>query len=858
MTRVALALTAMLLTLALSASIARGEFGLVPGSFQTSALDANGQPELRAGAHPDRLLTSFAFNALPDGSADGNVKDVIINLPSGFAGDPAAVPTCSRADFTQNVCRPESQVGIMHAVFVGLGALDFPIYNIAPREDEIAEFGFFALIFPIRLVVGLRDESDYSTQIELRDLPQNVPLTSSQVELWGVPADHQSGTTIPRRPFLTNPTSCDQAPPTTSVRVRSWQRPEEWISTTASGAPLTECDALPFAPSFGFGIEATTTDTPTGASVDLTLPQDEQPDGRATSHIRGVSLTLPGGLTLSPGFGHGLEACGDDAFGPPGAMPACPPASKFGSIELSTPALPEPISGDVFFGRPTPQERFRMLVAGSARGTVLKLAGALHVDEESGRLTVTLDGLPALPLDHLTLRFKGGPRAPLTTPMRCGAGAATASVAAYRGTSAQLASTIEITGRPAGGACGRVAPFAPQLVAGSSPPLAGRDSDFTLTATRADGDQPLGRLAVTLPPGLVARLGAVPRCSDADALAARCTPASRIGSVAGEVGAGAAPLALSGDAYLTGPHDDAPFGLALALHAQIGPIDLGTVVVRAALRLDPADARVTIETDHLPLLVAGIPLRLRTLALDVTRNGFMLNPTSCEVADVRAAFRSVDAASATAAVRYAVGGCRRLRFTPSAWLSIGPADELRRGGHPELRIRLRSKAGDATPRSATFRLPGQLALDAGAVNALCTRRLARAGACPASTSVGRARVRTPLLPRPLTGSVNVVQPVAGVAPELWATVRGAGVRLHLRSRTSAAAGKPVTATFVDLPDVPMSSLVVTLRGGGGGLLTLTRSVCGRHARRLGGSATLHAHNGAIETADVPVRSPRSC
>lgn len=209
---------ALVCSFAVVPSVARADFGLVPDSFQVKALSAADQPELRAGAHPDRLVASFAFNAL-NGGADGNVKDVVIDLPRGFVGDPSAVTTCARALFTRGQCPSESQIGVMRATFAGFPQ-SLPIYNIVPRNGEAAEFGFFALLLPVRLVVSLRADGDYVTQIALSDLVQNIPLTAGEIELWGVPADHQTGTTAPRKPFLTNPTSCDPVAPTT-LRVRS-------------------------------------------------------------------------------------------------------------------------------------------------------------------------------------------------------------------------------------------------------------------------------------------------------------------------------------------------------------------------------------------------------------------------------------------------------------------------------------------------------------------------------------------------------------------------------------------------------------------------------------------------------------
>jgi hypothetical protein len=862
MSRRLVLLAALALGLLLPPAAARADFGLAPGSLQVQDLDAAGQPEVRAGAHPDKLITSFALNTLPDGGADGNLKDVVIDLPAGMAGDPGAVPPCPRTAFASNACPPEAQVGVMHAAFIGFPPFDFPIYAVAPRKDELAELGFFALLFPVRMTIGLRAGGDYGTQISLDDLPASVPLSAGTVELWGVPADHQAGTSIPRKPFLSNPTRCDGSPIELSLHVDSWQQPGQPVgASTPAGGPLTACDQLPFAPAVGVSLDTPAADSPSGLSVDLTLPQNDVPDGVVTSQVDGFSATLPPGLTLSPGVGDGLVACDDAqlAIGTT-AAPSCPPASKIGSVRLTTPLQAAPLDGDIWFGRPLADERFRLFITVDGPGVVLKLRGALRPDPETGQLFVALDGLPQVPFSELRLHFKDGPRAPLATPPACGPGAATVAVAPARGgPAAELFAQVEVANGPGGAPCPATAPFAPSFDAGSTPPHGGGASSFSLTVRRADGQQALDRLSATLPPGLSARLAGVPRCPTAQAVRAACPAASRIGTAGVEAGAGPQPLPLTGAAYLTGPHAGAPFGVALVLHAQVGPIDLGTVTVLSTLRLDPDDARVTIATDPLPRMLAGVPLRLRTLALDIDRAGFMRNPTSCTTTRIAATLTSLDLAAAQRTARYALGGCRTLRFAPSVSLALGPPGELVRGGHPTLSIRLSTGTSRAAVRTARVALPPLLGLDPAALPTLCPRARARRDACPRSSAVGSARVRTPLLPHALSGPVDVVMPARGTQPELWAMLAGGGVRLRVRSTTSAPAGKPVTASFVDLPDIPLSSFALTLRGGSGGLLKLSREPCATgRPLRLAAVASLRGQNGALRRASVRVGAQPRC
>jgi len=843
------ALAALLLGLLAAPGAARAELAIVPGSFDAARLDASGQPELRAGAHPDRLLARFAFSTRADGTADGNVRDVVIDLPPGFAGDPAATPRCARGLFARNACPASSQIGVLNPTFVGLAiAHPLPMYNIAPAEDEFAEFGAFVSNVAVRLAVRLRANDD-GVEIRLSDLPESVPLVAAEFELWGVPADHQSGTSIPRAGLLTNPTACGGQPDSV-LRVRSWQQPDRWLEATSpSAGPLTGCEALAFAPSLSAALDTPDADTPSGLAIDVALPQGDDADGRAASQAAGLIATLPGGLTLSPGVASGLGVCDDAAFALGAAdAPSCPDAAKLGSVEVTAPGIAEPLTGGIYLGAPLPADRFRLFVVAAGRGAAIKLVGSLRPDPDTGRLSLVLDDLPQLPISDLRLRLKDGPRAPLATPPACEPGAVTASIAARRGGApVRRAAILELTAGPGGAPCAPAAPFAPGFVAGSASAVAGAGAPFSVTVTRADGEQSLDRLAVTLPAGVNARLASAARCPTSLAARMACPADSRVGGVAVEAGAGSEPIPLAGDLYLTGPHAGAPFGLAMALDGRIGPLDLGAVVVLAALRIDPADARVTVTTDPLPQMLGGVPLRLRTLALDIDRPGFMRNATSCSPSRASAVFTSLDAAVSHARARYALGGCARLRFAPAVALRLGPRRELRRGGHPTLTIALRSQLGQATVRTATVELPRVLLLDPPLGITVCTELQARDGRCPPASVVGSARLRTPLLPHALVGTVNVVQPRGGVQPELWTTVRGMGVRLSLRATASAPAHGPISTRFVDLPDMPLSSLSLRLTGGRNGLLRVAgASLCAPV------HATLAAHSGSVRALRVPV------
>jgi hypothetical protein len=856
MRRLMTAIAAIAIALLAAPSPASADFGFEPGSVQVQALDAADQVETRAGAHPDRIVANFAFTATPAGEVEGNPKDVIVDLPAGFLGDPHATPKCSRAAFSETACAPETQVGVTIATFAGFEAVELPIYNVVPEAGHVAEFGFTALILPIRLVAGVRADGDYGTRIEIHNVPQEVPMLGAKIELWGVPADHQVGTSIPRKPFLTNSTRCDGAPVESTIRMRSWQETDNWQSETATGTPLTGCDSLALAPTLTAAADSPNANTPSGMSIDLELPQSEDPDGLVTPHVRGGTVTLPEGFTLSPAVAQGLTACSEAQLAV-GSMdaPSCPLTSKVGTVELVSPALAEPLQGEIYIGQPAAGDPFRLFLTARGPSFVVKLRSSLKLDPTTGRLTTVLSELPQLPFSRLTLRFKDGPRAPLATPVGCGTGTATAALTSWAGgPPATATATVTTSNGPGGGPCLATAPFAPSFVAGTTPPFASAGSAFSTVLTRRDVDQALERLTIALPPGLAARLTAVERCSDGQAATASCPVGSRIGSVSVAAGAGPAPLPVTGDAYITGPYRGAPFGLALELRAKFGPFDFGAVVVRAALNSDPFDAHLTVVTDPLPQMLNGVPLRLRRLSIAIDRPGFMINPTSCRTTRIAATVTGVGGAVAKPTSRFAIGRCNQLRFGPRIAAALSGSVS-----RPALELRLQPRAGQANMRNTAIKLPRMIDLELAAVSALCTRAQALASACPAGSRVGSVRARTPLLAEPLTGAVNVVLREGVGLPELWASLQGGGLRLIARAETATLPSGQLRTTLVQLPDVPLSELNLRLRGGSKGLLLASQDACSVNGGR-GAFArfTLRAQNGARRSRLVRVRPPRAC
>jgi hypothetical protein len=837
--------------LAPAPGVAAAALVIPPGTTTFETLNAAGQPETRAGAHPDRLVQEFVVEET-DGAVE-HIKDLRIDLPAGLGGDLGAVPACPRAIFFSfgpyaPSCKEESRVGTM---FSSEGS-ERPVYSVPPGADEAATFALKEGLLPLVLHGRIRSQ-DQGLSLHLENVARDLSFAfgEGRIELWGVPADHQKETSIPRRPLLTLPSRCDGRPLSVTVNIRTWQHPERWLSDSGNtGHPLTDCAGLGFEPRLGFSLGDPRADVPTGAGIELALPPNDNPDGRAGSQIEDVSVVMPEGMTVSPGGAGGLSACSDAELGLGNSSPpACPPSSRIGTVELDTGPPLEPMAGAIYLGEEQPGDRFRLLIAAGGRGTEMKMVGSLKVDPKTGRLTTTLNDLPQAYFASMRLRFDGGPGALLASPLDCGTATATASfVPSSGGPSAARAAAVDIARSK--GACAGPAPFEPSFAGGSTQTRAGGVTSFTTTVRRRDGEQLPARLGVTLPPGMSAALGTVELCPPAPAA---CPAASQIGSAVAELGPGTSPARIHGKVFLTGPYRRAPFGVALAFDASFGPLDLGTLVVRGALRIDPLSGQVRIEMDSLPTIFEGIPIRFQTIGLDLDRPGFMRNPTSCAPAQVIASLRSPAGALATPSSPFTLHRCIDLPFRPGFSVALGGSRRLHEGDRPSLRMSMRLPAGSANLRSVRVLLPSALGFDSKGLKELCSRHRALEGTCPRRARVGTAHARTPMLARPMSGFLYIVQPSDDGAPDLWASLAGQGLEVNLPGETAIRDGQAETS-FSALPDFALRSLSLRLAGGDGGILKLKQDPCGK----LVAPAELGGQNGARRTLRPRLKAGASC
>jgi len=638
-------------------------FGIA--SFTTTASGT------QAGAHGS-LTASFSFNQSEPGVPVQDAKDLRLELPAGLSLNPTAIPTCGVKQIQEETCPPAAAVGSVTAE-VSLAGSPFTftelLYNVTPYPGEPAAFMTAFAGTPVRF-----DESVPAGggRIELSagDLTEALAPASMSLTLWGVPEDF-NGTGAqettggvafggvgagPATPFLTNPTQC-ATPLTSTLSADAWSAPGAFQAVDAQSPAPTGCNRLVFEPSISVAPDVSVANEPGGYLLDLRVPQNQSPTGLATPELRDASVLLPQGVVISPSTADGLKACSEAQVGLQSSQPAsCPAPSTIGTVELATPLLSAPLDGRVYLAEQS-NNPFRALLAiyvvVEGDGVRIKLAGQVQADPVNGQLTIAFREMPQLPLSELRLHFSGGPRALLANRSTCGALTTTSDLTPWSAPEtpdARPTSAFEVSGCSPGR-------FRPGFLGETTENQAGGYSPFLLTVTRTDADQELGQITVQMPPGLQAVFSHVSLCGETQAPQGACPQASEIGTVTVGAGRGPDPFYLDGRVYLTGPYRGAPFGLSIVVPVVVGPFDLGTVVVRATIHVDPSTGRLTIESDPLPTVINGIPTQLRTLSVDIDRGEFIVNPTSCEPMAVLGTITSVQGAAATVSTPFQVANC---------------------------------------------------------------------------------------------------------------------------------------------------------------------------------------------------------
>jgi hypothetical protein len=833
---------------------------LLPGSegFSLTAVNRDGSPDVQAGSHPFALTTSLSFPTKQSRLgqtvvATGYVKDTRVSLPAGIAGNPTVVTKCTPVQleatvfeprYVSRACPPSSQVGMVEVSFQ-FGHLFFPVYNMVTAAGQPSVFGFRVLIVNVSIESRVRTGGDYGLTAYGRDISSSISTNGVVLTLWGVPADsahdaqrcidpglvsgvceaapgsgepqsepHSAG--LSPRPLLSMPTSCT-GPLPVGLELDSWEEPGAFAFDSFTMPGETGCERLSFAPGLDVTPDTTAGGSPTGLSVHLHFPQEEAPGGLAEADLHRAVVTLPAGMTVNPASANGLGACTPEEIGLDNANPvSCPESSKVGTAEAVSPALADPLTGSVYVAQQQNNPFGSLLalyLAVHADGVLVKQAGEVHLDPVTGQVTTTFDSVPQQPTTHIRLHLFGGPRGALVTPLGCGSHTAAAQLTPYSATTpVELLSAFQIASGPEGSGCGAPG-FTPGFVAGTTNNQAAAFSPLVTSVSRSDQEQGLGGISVTTPPGLLGILKGVERCGEPQASQGTCGPNSLIGHASAAAGAGPDPFTVQGgQVFLTGPYKGAPFGLSIVVPAVAGPFNLGNVVVRAAVAVDPHTAQITVSSDPLPTILQGIPLLVRRVSVAIDRPGFTFNPTDCASFNLTGSVTSTQGTSVPVASHFQAANCAALSFHPSFKVSTQAKTSKNNGA--SLDVQVASGAGQANIGKVAVTLPKQLPSRLTTIQQACPEAVfaANPASCPVGSNIGTATAVTPVLASPVVGPAYLVSHGGAAFPDLVLILQGEGVKLELTGTIDIKHGITSSA-FNAVPDAPIGTFELSLPEG---------------------------------------------
>jgi hypothetical protein len=819
-----------------------------------------------------------------------------------FAGGAALLPDCPDSSAV-GVARPRGA-----AVGGAEVRLATPVYNLVPPPGVAARLGFqVPTTGSVQVDINLNESPPYNLVAITRDITQVNRFYGIDVTLWANPGasshDNDRGlcgaefspetgkvndlgdflgitcaTSIPPLAFFTLPRSC-QGPLTTIFEADSWGNAHALAS--AQSPAMTGCERVGFGPRISSVPTDRAASSPTGLDFDLDITDERLTDpgeeAIADSDIKEAVVTLPEGVTVNPSQAEGLTTCSeadfarersDSAFGA-----GCPAASKIGTVEAESPLLKGVVlRGSVFVATPYENLASDSLIAlyftlkEPERGLNVALIGRVAPDPRTGQLVTTVGAapyeIPQLPASHFHFHFREGGRSPLITPPRCGTYQTKAVFTPWANPQSPLTTTASFTidHGVGGGPCPSAGtpPFEPGFEAGSVSNQAGHYSPFQMRLTRRDGDQDLTKLSAVLPLGMLARLAGVDKCPDAQIALAKqksgkaelaspsCPANSLIGTATGGAGAGSQLTYVSGRLYLAGPYNGAPLSVVAIVPAVAGPFDVGTIVTRFALDVNPRSGEVTVDgsrSDPIPHILEGIPLAVRDVRASVNRSGFTLNPTSCDPAKVGATiwgggadpFGVADDMPVQRQARFQAAGCAALGFKPKLALKLRGG--TRRGAHPKLHAVFTPREGDANLEGLSVRLPHSAFLDQAHIRTICTRVQFAAKSCPQAAIYGHVRATTPLLSEPLEGPVYLRSSNHNL-PDLVLVLHGI-VDFEAVARIDSVRGG-IRATFTGIPDAPVTQAVVDMQGAKKGLIVNSTDLCAKAHRA---DVRMGAHNG---------------
>jgi hypothetical protein len=876
---------------AFGASSAGAAFGVVPGSWEAGTCKSDvpqctyGSPTsqmyTQAAGHPNVGLTNFTFNTNGLGLPEGAVRNVRVDLPEGLNVNPQSVPQCLKSTFEANPADCSgSEVGISEVTAVNVLqilpiTLKPTVYNLTPDAGHPALFGFHVEVpllvdANVYLQADIDWADDYHEGFSISEIPSSAPLARNRLVFNG-----RSGGN-----FLTMNSQCN-GDETSTLSVESYEGQREGPLATTPPVPIAGCAAVPFQPSVT-AAAAGPTDSSVPITVSLNVPQHPGAEELNSSTVKDANVTLPVGAGLNPATAPGLKFCPDGAFPLHSATPVtCSPETQIGTVQIEAPELPPgSLNGPVYLAEqksrvPQSGDEYRIFFnAESTRyGVQVREEGKVKADPTTGQLSAEFTDLPQVAFSSATLTFGPQQKHPipvLSSPPVCTSTSTSSAVPWSTGATTATGTTeLKLTEAPGGAPCAKALgerPFTPAVTAKPATAKAAAYTPFQLDVSRNEGQQEIKGFHLTLPPGATANISGIPYCGAKEFNQATsmsgvdeqqnwsCSGKSEIGAATISAGTGATPLKIEGRVYLSGPYLGAPLSAVVITPAVAGPFDLGNVIVRAPLALDPETGQISASAE-IPDVFGGAKLDIRQINVNLNRKRFTLNGTNCNKNATTGSIsggggdpaNSAAWSSAAVDVAFQNAGCDELGFKPG--LKVRLFGQTGRTKHPKLKATLTTKEGQANAAIASVALPHAIFLDQASLGTVCTRPQFAAGQCPAKSRYGYARAWTPLLSSPVEGPVYL-RSSNNTLPDMVADLKGQ-VSIVLDGRIDSFKGG-IRTTFGSIPDLPVSKFVLNLPGGKHGLLQASTNLCKKPVK---GIIRLVGQNGKKVTRHPRIQTP---
>ena len=270
-------------------------------NFTAEVRDQNGNPYTQAGGHPFEAFTDINFVTHDGGTGqqvpDESVRTVNVDLPAGLVGNPQNTPQCTHAQLTTGFgggCPANTQVGVT-VLKTGLGQnFVSAVYNLKPPTGRA---GAVRLHRPDP--ARLHQRLGAQRRRAFGDHPQHLPGAAAdrhQPHLLGRarrPRPRRRARAVPQRPrpdgglpvpgpgvavpyqpdLVHGPGDYQACTPPRGRTARSR------IATRRRPVGATGCNAVPFDPSVDVQSGSQSSDSPGSLSVDVDLPQPQNPTG---------------------------------------------------------------------------------------------------------------------------------------------------------------------------------------------------------------------------------------------------------------------------------------------------------------------------------------------------------------------------------------------------------------------------------------------------------------------------------------------------------------------------------------------------------------------------------------------------